>query len=182
MIAQRKTTQRYASYAIAALLIVAAILGLLYNVSSLSAAFRGAFDDSPDIANLPYFYTAFYVMSAVCIVCYVSIFVAAIGLCLGSATCARLLAMLLLFEVLYFFAVGAMWTLPNAGHGIAAATGIANGGLMAQFVLLLPIWIPIAFATFGLYHENPVAAFSGTTVITKASDSGEQCDAHRAAE
>jgi hypothetical protein len=173
MIAKRTPTQRYASYTIATLLIVAAILGLLYNASSLSAAFRGAFDDSPNIANLPHFYTAFYVMSAICVMCYVSIIVASIGICLGSATCARVLAMLLLLEVLYFFAVGSMWALPNAGRGIAAATGIANGGLMAQFILLMPIWIPIAFAILGLYRDNPAAATDDTATLTPFPDIGE---------
>ncbi|TWU51436.1 hypothetical protein Poly59_30280 [Rubripirellula reticaptiva] len=162
MTTRRTPTQRYASYAIATLLICAALFGLLYNAGSLFAAFQGAFDESPDIAQLPHFFTAFYVMSTICIVCYISIIVASVGLCLGSATCARLLAMLLLFEVLYFFAIGAMWTLPNAGRGIGAATGIANGGLMAQFILLMPIWIPIAFAFLGLYRQNPVFADDGT--------------------
>ncbi|TWU05383.1 hypothetical protein Poly21_57120 [Allorhodopirellula heiligendammensis] len=177
MIAKRTPIQRYASYAIAALLVVASLLGLLYNASSVFAAFAGAFDESQDIGKLPHFLTAFYVMSAICIACYVSIIVASIGICLGSATCARVLAMLLLLEVLYFFAVGSMWTLPNAGRGIAAATGIANGGLMAQFILLMPIWIPIVFAFLGLYRDNPVAATDDTAALTPFPDIGEPSDA-----
>ena len=172
MITRRTPAQRYVSYAIAALLIIAGVLGLLYNASSLSAAFSGAFDEAPDIAALPHFYTAFYLMSAICIVCYLSIIAASVGLCLGSATCARLLAMLLLFEVLYFFAIGALWTLPTAGRGIGAATGIANGGLMVQFLLLMPIWIPIVFAFLGLYRENPVPTAGSPTASAPLPDGG----------
>ena len=153
MIARRSPTQRYVSYVIAALLIVSGVLGLLYNLDSLFAEFSGAFDQAPDIADLPHFYTAFYVMSTVCICCYLVIIAASFGLCLGSAICARLLAKLMLFEVLYFFALGSIWTLPSVGLGIAAATGIANGGLTYQFLLLMPIWIPIVFACLGLYRD-----------------------------
>ncbi|XZE42740.1 hypothetical protein SH467x_002272 [Pirellulaceae bacterium SH467] len=163
MFTRRTLAQRYVSYAIAALLIIAAVLGLLYNASSLSAAFSGAFDKVPDIAALPHFYTAFYLMSAICIVCYLFIIVASVGLCLGSATCARLLAILLLFEVFYFFAIGALWTLPIVGPGIGAATGVANGGLMVQFLLLMPIWIPVVFAFLGLYRQNPVPTAGSPT-------------------
>ncbi len=143
------------------------MLGLLYNAISLFAAFSGALDQSSDIADLPYFFTAFYVMSAICIGSYLAIIAASVGLCRGSATCARLHAMLLLFEVLYFFAVGALWTLPSAGRGIGAATGIANGGLMVQFLLLMPIWIPIVFAFLGLYRENPALAAASPTPSTE---------------
>jgi hypothetical protein len=117
-------------------------------------------------------YTAFYLMSAICIVCYLSIIAASVGLCLGSATCARLLAMVLLFEVLYFFAIGALWTLPTAGRGIGAATGIANGGLMVQFLLLMPIWIPIVFAFLGLYREDPVPTAGSPTASALLPDGG----------
>jgi hypothetical protein len=80
--------------------------------------------------------------------------------------------MLLLLEVLYFFAIGGLWTLPNAGRGIGAATGIANGGLMVQFVLLMPIWIPIAFALLGLYHENEEPTADGMTTYTELPGGG----------
>jgi hypothetical protein len=172
MNARRKPVQRYVSYGIAALLVVSASLGLLYNASSLFAVFAGAFDDSPEIAGLPHFYTSFYIMSVICIGCYLAIIAASVGLCLGSATCARLIAMLLLLEVLYFLAIGAMWTLPNAGRGIGAATGIANGGLMVQFLLLLPIWIPIVLGILGLYHEAPAITANHRTVVTEEPNAG----------
>lgn len=159
----RTSLQRYSSYAIAALLIFTTLLGLLYNAASMFALFNGAFDKAPGIAGLPHFYTAFYGMSAICFGCYLSIIAASIGLCRGSATCARLIAMLLLFEVLYFLAISLLWKLPNAGRGIASATGIANGGLIVQFVLLMPIWIPIAFSLLGLYRENEESSAGGMT-------------------
>ena len=152
----RTKTQRYTAYAIATLLIVTSSLGLLYNFSSLYAALTGGFDRSPGIAALPGFFTAFFVMSGICVACYFALIAASIGLCRGSAKCARLIAFLLLFEVVYFFAVAALWTIPSVGKAIAAATGIANGGLMVQFILLIPLWVPIAFAFFGLYRDGGV--------------------------
>lgn len=172
MTARRTPMQRYVSYAVAALLIIAAVLGLLYNVNSLFVAFSGAFDQSPDIAGLPYFFTAFYVMSSICIGCYLAIIAASVGLCRGSATCARLLAMLLLFEVLYFFAISALWMLPSVGRGIGAATGIANEGLMVQFLLLMPIWIPIVFAFLGLYRDNSALTAVDPTFSTELPSGG----------
>ena len=58
----------------------------------------------------------------------------------------RLLSLVLLFEVCYFFAVGFFWMEPTIGQSIAAATGVANGGMMAQFLILFPIWAPILLA------------------------------------
>jgi hypothetical protein len=57
---------------------------------------------------------------------------------------ARLISLVFLFELIYLFAIGALWLKPTFGRSIAAATGVANGGLMAQFVVLLPIWGPVS--------------------------------------
>lgn len=66
----------------------------------------------------------------------------------------RLLAFVLVFEVGYFFAVGSMWREPTVGSSIAAATGIANGGLMVQFLILFPVWGPTAMWASGLLQPS----------------------------
>ncbi len=40
--------------------------------------------------------------------------------------------------------IGILWTVPKIGLSVAGATGAANGGLMAQFIILFPLWAPFA--------------------------------------
>ena len=49
----------------------------------------------------------------------------------------------LVIEVVYFFLIGLLWLHPTIGRSIAGASGVAIGGLMAQFITLLPVWAPI---------------------------------------
>lgn len=52
---------------------------------------------------------------------------------------------LLISEIAYFVSIGFLWRLDDEeiAMSIAAATGIANGGLMAQGMTLFPIWATI---------------------------------------
>jgi len=133
---------------------VTALLGLFYNASSLFAAYAGAFDRMPGKVNLPYFEFAFFVMSSICVSCYLVMIVCAIDLLRLRLRTGQLLAFVLVFEVGYFFAVGSMWREPTVGSSIAAATGIANGGLMAQFLILFPVWGPTAMWASGLLQPS----------------------------
>lgn len=49
---------------------------------------------------------------------------------------------LLIAEVAYVFSLGFLWRLDQEqiAMSIAAATGVANGGLVAQGITLFPIW------------------------------------------
>jgi len=49
-----------------------------------------------------------------------------------------------LFEVMYFFFIAMLWIHPEFGLSIGAATGVANGGLMFQFLIGFPLWAPLA--------------------------------------
>ena len=82
-------------------------------------------------------------MSGICVCCYVILLVCGIELVRSRLRWSRLATFVLLFEVGYFFAVGTLWLQPTFGKSIAAATGVANGGLMAQFVVLFPLWGPL---------------------------------------
>jgi hypothetical protein len=117
--------------------------GLYYNAASMSAAFRGAFDPLLQQSDLPYFYHAFFIMSAICIVCYVVLFLCGVDLVRSRLRGSRLVILVLLFEVGFFLAVASLWREPTIGPSVGAATGVANGGMMAQFMILLPIWAPL---------------------------------------
>lgn len=60
---------------------------------------------------------------------------------------------MLLFEIVYFFSLGMLWLAPSMGMSVAAATGVANGGLMAQFLILFPLWAPL-LAFWARRHLN----------------------------
>lgn len=119
--------------------IILAIVGLVYNFASLCADFSSLLQKN----EVPYFYPAFYAMSVICIVCYVLLFYVGVQMIRGEPHVTRLLVLLIVFEILYFFAVGFLWVTPNYGMSIAAATGVANGGMMFQVFCLFPMWAPI---------------------------------------
>jgi len=116
--------------------ILLALLGLFYNGLSLSANFSQFHDDR----DVPFFYPAFYTMSAICILCFVLLLVLGIQFIRIKLGAVRVFVFLVVFEVLYILAIGPMWLLPSVGHSIAAATGVANGGMMFQAFILFPVW------------------------------------------
>lgn len=120
--------------------VITTLFGIYYNAVSILAAVRGRFEPVDDV---PYFYAAFYTMSGICVLCYVCLLVCGIDLVRSRLRWWRLVALILIFEVVYFFMVGWLWLEPTIGRSVAAATGVANGGLMAQFAILLPLWAPI---------------------------------------
>jgi hypothetical protein len=116
-----------------------ALVGCAYNALTLSADFSQLND--PDVER--FFYPAFYTMTAVCIGCYLLLFYIGVQMVRGKTSVTRLLVLLLVFEVLYFFTIGFLWMTPDYGTSIAAATGVANGGLMFQVFALFPFWAPV---------------------------------------
>jgi hypothetical protein len=133
----------FPSILVGVVLVIAAGLGLLYNAMTLNAAWAGAFAQLSSDENLPYFYHALGLMSAFCILCYLTLIVCGIDLVRSRLRWSRLVTLILILEVGYFFAVGSLWLEPTIGHSVAAATGVANGGLMVQFAILLPLWAPL---------------------------------------
>lgn len=121
----------------------AAFLGLCYNAISSSVVLSGALETPQHRQDLPYFYPAFYVMSGICVTCYIVLLICAVDFVMSRLRYLRLFALVLLFEVLYTFSIGGLWLDPTIGLSVAAATGIANGGMMLQFLCLLPIWGPL---------------------------------------
>jgi hypothetical protein len=124
---------------VGAISIILALLGWSYNFVTL----RADYSAPPHPIGEPYFYWALYTMSTVCIVCYALLFYIGVQMIRGKTDVVRLLTFLIVFEVLYFFAVGSLWLMPEYGRSIAAATGVSNGGMMFQLLVLFPIWAPI---------------------------------------
>ena len=111
--------------------ILLAALGLLYNGVYFFADFGSITKD------LPYFHQAFYALSAISILCYAFLIASGIQFIRLKT---RAVWPFVVFEVIFFFAVGLLWLLPSIGPSIAAATGVAIGGMMFQGLLLFPIW------------------------------------------
>jgi len=122
------------------------LFGFLYNAQSLAVAFSGGFTDYlASQQDLAYFYPAFYLMSGVCIAFYSLLLTFGVCFVRLQLWCASLLAILLALELMYFLSIGVLWAaLGEVAMSVAAATGVANGGLMAQFIILFPLWGPVA--------------------------------------
>lgn len=114
-------------------LVVFAGLGFWYNGSSLFASF-------PPDPSTPYFSHAFYTMSAICLACYLTLLVIGVQFIRLNSSLLRLFIGVMVFEVVYFFILASFWMTPGIGMSVAAATGVANGGLMFQFITLFPLW------------------------------------------
>jgi hypothetical protein len=119
--------------------IILAALGFWYNSATLFADFSGLVQES----DIPYFYPAFYTMSTICILCYVVLLVCGIQFVRLRTGLFPLFVGILIFEVVYFFSLGTMWLNPKVGMSIAAATGVANGGLTFQGFVLFLLWAPL---------------------------------------
>lgn len=122
---------------------VASLFGLWINGTTIVTALRGGFSGLVNQQGLSYFYPAFAVMSGICILCYVLLLVLGIDLLRSRLRWSRLLTGLLIFEVVYFFSIALFWLVPSIGMSVGAATGVANGGLMFQFIILFPLWAPL---------------------------------------
>lgn len=113
-------------------------LGLSYNLTTLSADFSSVVEEH----SIPHFYPAFYAMSAICIACFIALLICGVQFVRLRTSLLRLFMGVIIFEIAYFFSIGAMWLIPKIGMSIAAASGVANGGLMCQAFILFPLWAP----------------------------------------
>ena len=115
--------------------IIMAIIGLLYNAVTIFTDFSSMQQDM----EIPYFYTAFYIMSVICIICYLPLLICGIQFVCLRLRCKTFFVCILVFEVVYFLSIGPMWLIPDIGMSIGAATGVANGGLVIQGITLFPL-------------------------------------------
>ena len=109
-------------------------MGLWYNGTSIFKGF-------PYDPTQPYFRHAFYAMSAICVACHLILAYLGVQFLRVRTSLLRLFVGLMVFEVAYIFGHGALfYTIPKLGLSIAAASGVANGGLMFQLLTLFPLW------------------------------------------
>ena len=120
------------------LAILCGLFGFYYNFSTLGTALAGKFGAE----NGAGFYVAFYLMSLICFVIHGLMFFLGVKIFRRQQRFVNTFVKLLIFEVIYFFSVSLMWMIPSIGMSVAGATGVANGGLMIGFLILLPLWSP----------------------------------------
>lgn len=113
--------------------------GIWYNFRSLSASSSDFFHDE----SIPYFYQAFYIMSVICIACYIALLICGVQFVRLRTGLVKFFVSIIIFEIVYVFSIGITWLLPTVGMSIAAASGVANGGLMIQAISLFFLWAPI---------------------------------------
>lgn len=118
-----------------------AIIGLLF----LSVPSLFMFSNMPEDPEKPYVLQAFTIMLLINVVCYCALFFLGVQFIRLKSRLFPFLAVVVVFEVIYFFSIGFLWLFPDReiARSVAAATGIANGGLMPQFLTLFPIWGPL---------------------------------------
>ena len=118
--------------------ILLAVVGFWYNLTTLFTDFSELVQKQ----DIPHFYPAFYLMSAICIGCYIILLICGVQFVRLRTRLLKLFSGVIIFEVVYFFFIGIMWMVPKIGMSVGAATGIANGGLMFQAFILFPLWAP----------------------------------------
>jgi len=137
-----KKTAKIILRVIGVISVIAALFGLWYNSVTLSSAFTGAFKNNDSSGDMPYFHLAFYLMSTVCIICFIFLFIFGIQFIRGRSENMTRFVGLLIFEVAFFIAISVSWGLPEVGLSIAGASGVSTGGMMAQYIILFPLWAP----------------------------------------
>lgn len=122
---------------IGAISVAMALIGLWYNLSGLPHILMNRHHDP----STPYFLPAFSVMSLVCIACFVLLLLYGITFLRTQIQHYSAFKTLMIFEVIYFLSIGMiLWPMPKIGMSVAAATGVANGGLSLQLITLFPLW------------------------------------------
>ena len=130
--------------AIGCVAILCAVLGLFYNFTSFSTLAAKPAGSLPNEDKVPYFYPAFHTMSAICVCFYGALLFFGVEFLRGRTGHLKKFTALLIVEVAYYFLVGLLWLVPGIGMSVAAATGVANGGLVVQLIILFPLWAPFA--------------------------------------
>jgi hypothetical protein len=129
---------------VGAVVLLCAAFGLFYNSVSFIAVASGAADTIDPESPMPYFRSAFYALSAICVICYLALVWCGIQFVRARPDLWALFSIVLVVEVLSYLTAGWLWRNPTLGVSVAAATGISQGGMMPQVFILLPLWGPIA--------------------------------------
>lgn len=93
--------------------------------------------------DAPHFYPAYYTMSSISIVCCVLLAIFGIQFLRGNPNRAMGFTYLMIFEIAYWLSIILTSLVADFGMSVAAAAGVANGGVLNQFFILFPLWAPI---------------------------------------
>ncbi len=122
-------------------LIVIGIASILLGLAGIWYSLSTLFIDFSE--DIPYFYPVFYIMSGICIACYLGLLFCGIQFVKRQTAVTKLFSILICFEIAYFFFISVLWAVPVLGEAVAAATGVATGGMMFQIVTLFFLWAPL---------------------------------------
>lgn len=129
--------------------IIFGVVGLSYNWFTIDL------DYSKQIQELgaSSFYPIFYLMSGICVTFYAVLILCGVQLLRTKIMYLKVFLLLNAVEVIYYFGMMGFWRVKNSFwpvHSIgdasvfeksaAGAMGVANGGLMFQFITLFPLW------------------------------------------
>ena len=114
--------------------------GLIFNFNSMLGSMAGKYQNIVDQNNLYYFYSVFYTMSIICIACYLVLIFCGINFFRMKIRYLPIFVGVMVFEVIYFLLIRLIQDDSVLSDSIAAAMGVANGGLMIQFTILFPLW------------------------------------------
>ena len=122
----------------AALLLAA--FGVFYTLSFLVGRLIG-----PPVEEAEHFREAYFTMLSICIAFYGLLAFFGVQFWQLKTSLRYWFLAMLIGEIVYFVSIGLLWRLEDEeiATSIASATGIANGGLMAQGITLFPIWATI---------------------------------------
>jgi hypothetical protein len=125
---------------VALVALLAAPYGVYYTLSHLAVTYS-----EPPGEDTPYFLEAYYSMVTVCLIFYALLAFFGMQFWRLNTRLRFWFLSLLIIEVAYVFLLGFLWGLEDQeiAMSIAAATGVANGGLVAQGITLFPIWAGI---------------------------------------
>lgn len=151
-----------------------AAYGLWFNLVAVGLSVAISGDPTawlrPD-SDAPFIVPAFFVMSSICVAAETAVLVCGVILVRGRLTCARFLAGLWVFEIVYQMVISALWFHPTLGRSVASATGISGGGLYVQFSYYLPYWSPaVLIGAKWAADRSAVTASSAQTVELPADE------------
>lgn len=129
--------------ALGVMAVVLALAGFVYTGTSIFWVAAGTVDQLALELNAPHVHASFYTLASICILFYSAILLCGVQFFRLRGRLWWLFAVVLLLEVALQFVVGRLWLHPTLGQSIAAATGIALGGLTFQFFLGFPLWAPV---------------------------------------
>jgi hypothetical protein len=101
--------------------------------------------DDPVTSDYPYFKIAYFSMTAVCILFLSALGFIGLKLTQKNDRYFKWLLTVLVSEIAYIFIIGLSWGWAGSEYvpSIAAATGVANGGLMFQGLSGFVLWAPL---------------------------------------